>query len=249
MPHEIQFAGARLKIQRAIRHVQELQALMVAFHKTEFCKVHLEKEATGREVVKIDFLAPPPVDCATIIGDVIHNIKCALDHIAYEIAAEERVYFPKGAKRENIEASPDYRLIQKASPEVANFILNDVQPYMGGKCLVWELTSLDNMDKHRLLIPTLMLTALQNVTVMDEGNNIQMWKQIVLRPGGKYMIPSLNGRVRIYNSGRPAADIFFDKGSIFSGQSAFQALRQAVQTITGVIESLEALWFAKNVSP
>jgi hypothetical protein len=51
--HPQQFVGSRLKIQRAYRHIQELEAAFQAFLHTDFCKLVVEAEPnTGNQLVK-----------------------------------------------------------------------------------------------------------------------------------------------------------------------------------------------------
>lgn len=243
---ETTFSSSRLKIDGAREHIRRLNSAIDAFNKTDFCKIHIEKNpVTQRQFVKIDSIGTPPKEIPIIVGEFAHNIKGALDHIAYQIAPGEQRYFPKGTKREDVVASADLKSIEAASKEVAKFILDDVQPFKGGRCGIWELTGDNNLDKHRELVPTLTLTGLQNVMMMDSNNNLQLWGLITLQPGTNLSIPPLGGDLQIYRSGKPTAAPFFSKGSTFAGKAIIPTLNNIVEDISGVIDSLEALWFGQ----
>src|SRR6266542_2549925 len=52
-----------------------------------------------------------------------------------------------------ISKSTHYRTIKETFPNLATFILEEIQPYQRGQFLLWELSELDRIDKHRLIEP------------------------------------------------------------------------------------------------
>ena len=67
-------------------------------------------------------------------------------------------------KRDDVIRTSTYKKIKEALPDFAEFILDEIQPYAGGKFKVWELSKLDNIDKHKLLIPTMNISSLTGST-------------------------------------------------------------------------------------
>jgi hypothetical protein len=115
-------------------------------------------------------LGPFLDNVALFIGDVVHNLRCALDHLAFQLARGEslapkqqrKVQFPIFDKEEDFhrkcylgDIAPEHRKI-----------IEELQPYHGlaGRPDSWSgsyihqlalLRDLDNMDKHRMLTPIL----------------------------------------------------------------------------------------------
>ena len=105
------FESSRLKIQRAYRHINELQTLFNTFLQSAFYKIHIEEEAgSGQFIVKILSIAEPPAETALIVGDICHNLASALDHAIARIFPRESEWlkFPNGVKRDDLIASRHY---------------------------------------------------------------------------------------------------------------------------------------------
>jgi hypothetical protein len=106
----------------------------------------------------------PPLDprLALVLGDCIHNIRSSLDHLVAQLAllnnatsvAIEKTAFP-------ICLSPnDFKnaTVRKVAPYISGDALREIeklQPYSAGdgvQNILWVLSQLDIIDKHRLLI-------------------------------------------------------------------------------------------------
>ena len=105
---------------------------------------------------------PVPVDpFAVIIGDVLHNMRSTLDHIAYALAATHTRPLPDDIAKESefpiyrYESNQLARRIRGIHPD-AQAILKTLQPYNRGDDFashpLWALYELSNIDKHRLLL-------------------------------------------------------------------------------------------------
>jgi hypothetical protein len=98
------------------------------------------------------------VDVMTGAGDVIHNLRSALDHLAWELAKWETgfppeprdCFFPIGRDRENYK-SMKRRAVAGMSPE-AKKAIHKLRPYKGGNEALWRIHHLDIVDKHRHLL-------------------------------------------------------------------------------------------------
>jgi hypothetical protein len=147
------FAGSRLKVKRAERHVDEIKTLLADFLKTDFCKVHIEADPkTGDNLLKLDSIAKVPPEIALAVGDAIHNLRTAMDHVAFDILGTDAdwISFPMGKKRDDVITTRQHRAIKEAFPDLADFIADTIQPHRGGDFALWEIGALDNLDKHRL---------------------------------------------------------------------------------------------------
>jgi hypothetical protein len=82
------FAGARLKTRRAHNHLVALEKRVQRFVDSEPYAIYSEKDPPAREhIVFLKVLKPPRLeDWAIVAGDVLHNLRSALDHIVWELA-------------------------------------------------------------------------------------------------------------------------------------------------------------------
>jgi len=105
----------------------------------------------------------PPADprIPLLIGDCVHNIRQALDHLAYRLAVvvrgsdpppnADKTAFPICSSRKFFDGGlPDRIGPRKAMPGGLYATLEGLQPYHGGdRQLLGVLHHLDNTDKHR----------------------------------------------------------------------------------------------------
>lgn len=102
------------------------------------------------------------VDVITGAGDVIHNLRSALDHLAWELSKWEtgepgdpiRCCFPIGWSPDNYEAMKG-RAIAGMAPE-AKKAIDNLCPYKDGIAIssepLWKIHHLDIVDKHRHIL-------------------------------------------------------------------------------------------------
>jgi hypothetical protein len=101
-----------------------------------------------------------PFDALTATGDVVHNLRGALDHLAYQLTKANRprttdeefrnIYFP---------ISKDETAYKKAAKGYEKFfgtdavkLIDSLKPYKGGNEALYRLHYLNNLSKHRLLL-------------------------------------------------------------------------------------------------
>jgi hypothetical protein len=154
------FGHVWLKLDRAKQHVDDLEAEIVAFHRTNpYPLVTEDDPQTGKRMVKIGSdPAPIPNAVPLILGDAVHTIRSSLDYFAYAavptpspqtmfpIVRGSRV--PRPAELQSLVGGK----VQGASKQLRK-ALCDLQPYLGGNGeYVWLVNHLDVIDKHRLLV-------------------------------------------------------------------------------------------------
>jgi hypothetical protein len=248
----MQFTSARLKIKRADRHLQELMLTVMTFLKTDFAVILAEEDSeTGTYTIKIDLTSPYPPEIPTIIGDAIHNLRTALDHIVTQFTDPKSnwIGLPMAEGRSDVKALRSFRFIRERNPYFPAFILDEIQPYAGGKFKLWEIGQLDNIDKHRLLIPTRNVTSLLNVDIEDEYGNRFRDRHITLDHGRLVGLASGLGCIKIHNKAETAVNILFGDDTPFPGQSIFGTLTYLPQLLLEAIEALELFCFGKITNP
>lgn len=163
-------AGARLKLERAEAHRQLLNAEFQAFWSSDAHEVVIEKDPQNSEVVlRAKINTSPDANWSVIVGEWAHDLRSALDYIAWELAeihsgpAPNPV--PKGKPGRPwrntqfpifIDAN-DYKALAPGYLSLidpAHWAAFDAeQPYHTGNA--WHslalLSDLSNIDKHRTI--------------------------------------------------------------------------------------------------
>jgi hypothetical protein len=149
--------GPRVKIQRAKKHIHELDADIAAFLKANPYRVFTEDEAdTGDKVWRVQVGKHPPPRWSAIAGDAVHSLRSALDLLISQLVlangrtVTDKTAFPIwGAESKYKSGRPGYA---KGASKAALDILYALKPYKGGHDGLWRLHRLDIVDKHRLLL-------------------------------------------------------------------------------------------------
>ena len=149
-----------LKAERAKEHVGELDRNLRAFFKTDPYKVGSKHDSQTRKLVYyVTSVDPIPQYVPLIAGDVIQNLRSALDHLAYQIVCSDTgdsppnadgIYFPITDTVAKYEAGKRGKM-QGVGQKVFDAI-DALKPYKGGNDLLWTLHRLNNIEKHRLLL-------------------------------------------------------------------------------------------------
>lgn len=161
-------ASVRAKIDRADDYFKQIDSAIKGFLSAELeahqSPIPRYKKAEGHQLA-ITTPVTKPLDplLPLIVGDCIHNLRSALDHLAFQLAVMNNA----GTEAERKIASPicedgsDFKKFarHKVKPFVgkeAFAALQELQPYEtvnpAKDAVLWVLSELDNIDKHRLLI-------------------------------------------------------------------------------------------------
>lgn len=153
--------SALLKIRRATEHVKELNALFQK--KRPFTYVLETNTKTGQRATFAKRNEAVIHRAAIICGDVVHNLRAALDHAYWEIVSpvaktdKERrnLQFPFSETEARLDEAVKTRLADRVSPGFYQALL-DLKPHgePSGNQFLALIHKLDIIDKHKLLIPT-----------------------------------------------------------------------------------------------
>jgi hypothetical protein len=158
--------GARAKLARAKEHFTVLEKRIQEFLATDPYRVVITADpAKGIYLVKIHEPKPLPAEeFSVIIGDCVHNMRSALDFVAWELAGsrpkDTQTMFPIFIDPGGFKKSRGRRL-GNVSVEAQN-VIESMQPYRLSEpkqTALWAIETLDAADKHRLLTVT---TAIQD---------------------------------------------------------------------------------------
>lgn len=148
----------RAKTERAQKHFRELENELSSYRGKTMPVVIGEPQPFAQmgddplvhTVSRISF------DALTMAGDVVHNLRGALDHLAYQLVLVgnpetmpySRIEFPI-AWDAGIYEKLKARKMEGMRPEAVKAI-DELQPYKGGKGeALWKIHELDIIDKHR----------------------------------------------------------------------------------------------------
>jgi len=158
-----------LRLERAAEHLRNLD-VQVRDWLEEAYRYDAELDPlSGKKHIRMKVLNPPPARLRPIIGDCLHNLRSALDNLAYELAVahqggplpepfDRRSEFPLFGERP-MRTDERKNKIGCIHPR-AQVIIKRLQPYRRGERytlhLLWQLHQLSNFDKHRLPHITLL---------------------------------------------------------------------------------------------
>jgi hypothetical protein len=157
--------GVEAKLRRAKAHLDALDKEVSAVMEGRYgdpiaCVKEIQRHPdgkTGLVVVKIGHVKTPPLDLGAKIGDVVHNLRSALDHMAWQLGRlnqrgsdpADRTAFPLNRTRQNFESKRTTEILKDLHPD-HRAVIEKCQPYRGGDyARLGLLRDLSNTDKHR----------------------------------------------------------------------------------------------------
>lgn len=248
----VDFYGPRLKLERAGQHIFDLE---IRFR--DYIDNNIERLQPKRGSLKNDPRDKPKSfdkHIPTVLGDAIHNLRASLDH-AYHIAAEangaewnNHRRFPFHPDKQDLIGSINGHKVKGIAPseKVIDVIINEIQPYTGGKHALKGLHDLDIADKHIALIPTARVTHVGQWDVVDKSgaktggriSGIIIWDRN--EQGGEFPFSiEGGGGVEVRGDPKDAFHILFDVGQPFANKPilpVINSLRDATKISIDLIE-------------
>ncbi len=176
-PSEAFFASARSKIKWAEQHMQEFHGAMLEFLGSGSYQASIKDEPQTQsrfyEIVQRKRL-PDSIPC--LVGDAVHNLRSALDHVAYEIVKRsgrvpsEGLYFPIKDTRPEVIGAIKTEIQVAAGTDLIALIADRIQPHRGGHRnghTLWVLHRLDCIDKHRELLTAVEDIGFEHIEAVD----------------------------------------------------------------------------------
>ena len=203
---------SRAKTQRAKEHFRDLLIKANEFSGLNPYGVVIdENPETGERVWRARVSRQIPIEWSMITGDVVHNLRAALDFLAWQLVIangrtpDSNTYFPI---RRPLQASPppkairDYQAKEKRQiesfGETAMAIIERLQPdprrYSGDVELhpLWLLHQLDIWDKHKLLNIVGGTVRLSGLTIGGPGEDVHI-DRMVIGGGDVRVVPIADG--------------------------------------------------------
>ncbi|KCZ53212.1 hypothetical protein HY29_17510 [Hyphomonas beringensis] len=244
------FRGAQLKVMRADHLLEELE-IAIRVLPQSIGKQFLI--GLSGETVHITFLPDQmPLQLSAALGDCVHNIRSAFDHVAVALTAP-----PIGTGNPNYSGMPtgkDQNAYEgerakkmKGAPPSALAIIDALEPWRGGRNLVRELHELDIMDKHRLLVPAIAEMHIRSMGAEIRGRPITITGNDVrsVADGQNFVIeipcPGIKSHTefKLTNSLKADFSIKFDRDHPCAGELVLPALKRMRATASELLEKCE----------
>src|SRR6266545_1165396 len=174
--------GVRQKLIRAEEHLTPIKTGLEAC--LEKCSMISQRHIdAGNHQFRFTVGFPKPdLALSVIIGECLHNLRSALDHIVWQLVLANN----QTPVKENMFPVCDTpagfaRHVQKnrlrGVSVQAQAVIEGLQPYQGGQLNahlhpLWVLNQLTNIDKHRTLALTTIRGDNQNIVVIDGDGQI-----------------------------------------------------------------------------
>jgi hypothetical protein len=239
--------GARLKLERARRHLKEVKDELDDFIARggvtmEFAPDDVPDPARPFRM----HVEPPPKSISVTAGDCVHNIRSSLDHLIYALALDnragkkprERTQFPIATKVINYYET-GRRQVRPLDPRHRR-VIRLLQPYHHPNPRMHWLTilgHLSNRDKHRLLNVALAM-------IHRWGQRIEEARDgVIVAPVGDIRVVSAHTDMRPLEAD-PNVTTIIGIGLAFGqpvGKDGRTVLRVALGATDGVVDTLDAL--------
>lgn len=162
--------GVTAKLRRAGAHLATFRAAVEEFLAADPFAADRSVRCGGRaHVISWIRTEPIPEEILLLAGDTVHNLRTALDHLAVEIERlsaqrsghtlssedERRPQFPAARnKREFGQQIKRFSYLDASAIEtLKTFQPFVIAPSAPEQSFLWQVSDLDNLDKHRMLAP------------------------------------------------------------------------------------------------
>jgi len=165
--------GARIKLARAARHLDELKEADRCYRESGPFQV-----VRVGAVYSVKIVQPVPPELSAIVGDIAHNLRSTLDLLAWQFveaaggSPSRDTCFPVSQTAIGFESNLK-RALAGASTAAVKFVRR-LKPYPGGNETLVRLHAVNIVDKHRVVLVVgaahkkLILNFRMNVSWLDD---------------------------------------------------------------------------------
>ena len=196
-----------------------------------------------------------PDQISLAIGDAIHNIRTALDHMTWEVVGldkgtqDRHLKLPTGDNRVNFEAS--CQGIKTRKQEIRD-MFKALEIFPGGAGgQIYLINQLDNADKHTVLRPAIRATTINKYRIVyPDGMVMAEIKDITLIGGDGHQMglarvgPNLS--IELDNDTKATPDIFFQDIEGIHAHRVIPTLRHYSKSVLETLGAIEkrctAIW-------
>jgi hypothetical protein len=247
------FASSRRKIARAEKHIADLHGKIVSFFDRDdlyepFIEAHPEE--ANFTVLKIRFIKELPEEFEEIVGDVLGNLRSALDHAVYGIAVAfaastnspkpkiDTACFPFARDAAHFESALKGRCA--SIPSELHPIFRDCQPYGGGNEPLWALNCIRGTDEHAILVPGATAAFVGGMEVHGIGRMVMPYKPVLDSSKNEMELCSLAPGAKVHGDYQLLMYVAFGEVGSVAGKNAEEVLDLFVKLVTTIVDRIEA---------
>jgi hypothetical protein len=242
------FKSARLKIERADHHISDLERQLSAL-----TRQNLDASIRQRDDGELDItltVIPPPPCIALTIGDAVHNLWSALDHLAWEVVGLDdgcqhpQLYFPKGRD------GPSYKGLcygmKAVSPEVKQ-LFESLEAFPDGRGHFLYVTHrLDNADKHTVLTPVVNAPNIKELVLVSDQGNVRSrlsdlyGSDVTLHHGETFTVDGapIGARLAFNDEAQISPHILFGNIEFVQGEPIFPTILKLRRAVADAVDSV-----------
>jgi hypothetical protein len=248
------FRGSRLKVKWANHHIATLKDTLNAFMQTDFYRVRIEEDVELKgskcdppvDSVEVEVTQDLPSEIPLIIGDVVHNLRSALDLAMCESVQEfggtlhRHTHFPIRETRQEVVSAVKKGAVDGVPVDFITFLIECIQPYRGGNDTLYTVHDLAVRDKHRMIIPTFTLSPL----ILTEGGRKTgpdvLGHSILITPRrGEVKKQFIFSGMKLQDNYKPVVFVFLeDFAHGFPREDVFGTLRRLERCVIDTVEAL-----------
>ena len=219
------YTDARLKVDRANKHISDLKRIIVEFEDTDAATIEVHPE-TGAQSLKHELQEIGKFfdRMSLIAGDAIHNMRTSMDFAWFQTISRclpEKISgftkFPVRDTSQQVEDALRGLEIDTRCRQLFDYIMAEAQPYNGGhNRAIWTLHQLDISDKHLLLLEMAPRGYIKGITVRDKRGEISRGNTMPAYGHGPYFVDFEPG-IEIHDKGKLSVDISLSEAHTFKG--------------------------------
>jgi hypothetical protein len=251
-------AGCWAKIERAREHNGRLEELAEAFLKRRPNQVIFDSYSDPPWIIIRAVVEPVPIEFSTIGGDLVHNLRSALDHLAWQLVLsdggtpgrhtsfpiyrdeadfDQRVRNPPKRSKSPLEG------IDRTGPKWA--LVEQIQPWWPEYIDFWPVASFSNRDKHQGLLTSVSFTeAIELDELLTITGGVDVEARVVFEAPGELKHDTEIVRIRagggsVKMKRDPPFEITLSDGEAAMSVMALDRLRSIV---VGIIRKFEGFF-------
>jgi len=245
------FLGPKLKIERAYSHLAEIERELAGFWKSHPYHFLIGKHQGANEISIMCMINSSTARFSCVVGDIIHNLRSALDHLASDLVAIsggniKRAYFPTGKDVAGFKSATKNKIEDAGASPEAVAAIQRLETHATGNGAIRRLHDLDIIDKHSTIVTLASIhsierlgarygetyVALPNFKISSQGDVVTITVPVPTDIG--------IGDLKIDKDFQATPSIVFDKGQPFESESVIPTLRQLAQFIEEVVSGFAA---------
>lgn len=235
------FESAFMKVQRAQEHWQDLcDADEYFWNRHGEDELILTRDPSGlyRVVLGLNY---PSEYVSCIIGDIIHNLRSALDHVVIELIKlngkkpDRNSAFPIGSNKEHFLAAVETKTKGASAKAVA--MIQTMEPEATPSGYIWGIHKLDVTDKHKTILTMATVHSIKGLRAKYRQRYMPIPSLVIGHdaPSAPFRLPvpaNIDEReVGLSKRFEASRLIVFGKGQPFAGESVIRTSLQLLERI------------------